>query len=353
MSGLEKFRKLAQKRKANLIAGGINALPMPFARYNEAVKGISTGRNILITAETGVGKTKLAKFLMFRWLQYMIKLGIKCTVVYFCLESTEEEFWAELVSIYLLSYKNIEVSPSELLNDYEPLPEYIEGLVNEAETVLKKFEEYLVIIDNVYTPTRMYKRVRNEAAKIGQFYLDRNPVSIDEMNNLAKPPKMFSYSKSPDKMLMIITDNLDLLEPEKGAESLWLAMRRWTKLYGTQEFVKKFNSININLQQLAAQDDNTKDKRYQPTLNKLGDNKQIARDMDFVWALYAPIRYDIPNHQGYDITQLKDRYRSLYVLKDRHRGTTGKEVPLLFKGEKNHFEELPFPKEIKNYKKYI
>ena len=78
---------------------------------------------------------------------------------------------------------------------------------------------------------------------------------------------------------------------------------------------------------------------------------------DLVLGLFAPARYRIPMYRGYDILKLKDRYRSLIFLKDRHYGLANTYVHLYFNGASNYFEELPLAEEFKKnpklYEKYI
>ena len=77
-------------------------------------------------------------------------------------------------------------------------------------------------------------------------------------------------------------------------------------------------------------------------------------------ALFNPFRYEINPYRNYDINKLRDRFRSLKILKNRD-GNADKIIGLEFLGEIGHFKELPLPKDmtnteyerIMNIKKYI
>jgi len=62
-----------------------------------------------------------------------------------------------------------------------------------------------------------------------------------------------------------------------------------------------------------------------------------------VIGLFGPARYmtdENTMYRGYDISILKDQFRSAIVLKNRI-GRGNIEVPMLFNGAINTFEELP------------
>jgi len=83
-----------------------------------------------------------------------------------------------------------------------------------------------------------------------------------------------------------------------------------------------YKTVVINVQQQAADKENlefnfkgnTIEQKLEPSLDGLANNKEIARDCDLVISLFAPHRYAIKEHRKYDITIMKDYYRSLIFL---------------------------------------
>lgn len=57
-------------------------------------------------------------------------------------------------------------------------------------------------------------------------------------------------------------------------------------------------------------------------------------------SIFSPMRYDIQKYRGYKIDVLKDRFRSLSLLKNRD-GDSDKTIGLKFLGEIGLFRELP------------
>ena len=81
-------------------------------------------------------------------------------------------------------------------------------------------------------------------------------------------------------------------------------------------------------------------QKLEPSLDGLGDNKTVARDVNIALGLFAPNRYKIKEHNGYDVNKFKDRYRSMNIMKSRD-GVANKKLPLFFNGAVDFFKELP------------
>jgi hypothetical protein len=127
----------------------------------------------------------------------------------------------------------------------------------------------------------------------------------------------------------------------------WQTMSKWSSDYCLR-LRDKFGFIPVNVQQQASAKEqveynykgNTIEEKLEPSLEGLGDNKTTQRDANIVLGLFAPDRYNIEQHNGYDITFFRDRYRSMSILKDRD-GIANKKLPLFFDGAVDFFKELP------------
>jgi hypothetical protein len=80
--------------------------------------------------------------------------------------------------------------------------------------------------------------------------------------------------------------------------------------------------------------------KLEPSLDGLANNKEIQRDATEVIGLFAPVRYGITTHAGYNINLFGDNYRSAKSLKARH-GSPYKRIGMYFNGATGDFEELP------------
>lgn len=82
------------------------------------------------------------------------------------------------------------------------------------------------------------------------------------------------------------------------------------------------------------------EEKLEPSLDALADCTTTQREATVAFGIFAPNRYDITEHNGYDITILKDHYRSLSLLKQRDDRANVK-LPLFFQGESDYFNEMP------------
>lgn len=84
----------------------------------------------------------------------------------------------------------------------------------------------------------------------------------------------------------------------------------------------------------------TLEKKLEPSLDGLGNNKETQRDADVVYGIFGPARYGIHQHNGYDVTQLGNSYRYFSCLKDRD-GEPNTGISLYFNGKAGEYIELP------------
>lgn len=94
----------------------------------------------------------------------------------------------------------------------------------------------------------------------------------------------------------------------------------------------------------------TIEEKLEPSTEAFGDNKTTVRDANIVLGLFAPDRYRIQEHNGYDISFFRDRYRSLSLLKSRD-GVANKKLPLFFNGAVDFFKELPKTDDIEGMRR--
>jgi hypothetical protein len=123
-------------------------------------------------------------------------------------------------------------------------------------------------------------------------------------------------------------------------------------------FRDKFGFIPVVIQQQASDKERieinykgeTIEQKLEPSMDGLGDNKTTQRDANVILGLFAPDRYKISQHDGYDISMFRDKYRSMTLLKDRE-GVANKKLPLFFNGAVDFFKELPKADDVEGIKK--
>lgn len=346
--------------KQNHDSGYYNCIPfMGMERLEMYLPGIEQSTYYLLAAASGVGKSKLARYLFIHnpivFLENNPDSGIELDILYFSLEESKEKILLAEISKYLFTKYSLTLSIKQLasVGRYNVISAADLEKVKEAEAHVKKFLDRVTIYDSVRNATGIYKTVRNFAMTVGTYYdKEGKPLTPTEVmqvtGGVGETYKKVSYYKlhNPKHYVIVMTDHLGLLQPENG-ETLWQTMGKMSSSYNLH-FRDKFGFIPVVIQQLAADKERvesnfqgkTIEDKLEPSLDSLGDNKTTARDVNVALGLFDPARYKIDNHNGYDITRLKDRYRSMNIMKSRD-GIANKKLPLFFNGAVDFFKEMP------------
>ena len=353
------YSKIVQN-KLNHDNGYFNCIPfMGMERLEKYLPGIEQSTYYLIAAASGVGKSKLARYLFIHnpimFLENNPDSDIQLDILYFSLEESKEKVILAEVSKYLYTQHKLNLSIKQLssVGRYNVLSTEDLQKVQQSEEHVNNFLKRVKIFDNVRNATGIYKTVRDFALTIGTYY-DKNdtPLTPQEVHNVkigvGESYKKISYYKThnPKHYVIVLIDHISLLQPEAG-ETLWQTMGKMSSNY-CLHIRDKFGFIPVVVQQLAADKERIEAnfsradlvQKLEPSLDGLGDNKTIARDVNIALGLFAPDRYKITEHNGYDITKFRDRYRSMNIMKSRD-GIANKKLPLFFNGAVDFFKELP------------
>jgi hypothetical protein len=106
----------------------------------------------------------------------------------------------------------------------------------------------------------------------------------------------------------------------------WQTISKYSNKY-CLHFRDKFGFTVVNIQQQASDKEQVEynykgvsiEEKLEPSLDGLGDNKTTQRDANIIFGLFAPNRYNISRHNGYETSFFKDKYRSLSILKINFR----------------------------------
>lgn len=350
--------------KQNHQEGYFNCIPFSgMERLERYLPGIEQDTYYLLTASSGVGKSKLARSLFihnpYQYIKTNPETDVKLTVKYFSLEESKKKIVLSEIAKYLHSTYGISTSIKELQSRgrFNTISTEILEKIKEAEAYVEEFLDTVEIIDTIRNPTGIYKHMRNYAMEVGNYY-DVNGIPFtkemkrDVTLGRNEAYKRISYYKKdhPKHYVITLTDHISLLDTESDDGlrlNQWQTMGKWSSDYCLR-LRDKFGFIPVNVQQQASAKEqveynfkgNTIEEKLEPSLEGLGDNKTTQRDANVVLGLFAPDRYNIQSHNGYDVSRLRDRYRSMSILKDRD-GVANKKLPLFFDGAVDFFKELP------------
>lgn len=347
-----------RKNRERKLAGGFNSIPYGLKRLQHYSPGIQKSNYTIITANSGIGKSKVTKnVFVFRPHDFLIQnplLKTKLTTLYFCLEETGRAFMQSAMCYRLRKDYNMRVSIKELRSQLDPenpasmLGEDALEKLGDIEKYCKNFEKNVILIDDVRKPYAIYKRCQEFLEEVGDYSL--KPVKYFDTAAKEMKTKMGRdqyFTEHEDHYIQIVIDHISLLEPEKAQKDLFEAIRTLSNTYLVQ-LRNRYHCSIVVVQQQSSEKEKQQytykgasiESKLEPSLDGLGDCKLTQRDADEVFGIFAPDRYEISDHRGYDISILRDNYRSLSFLKQRD-SETNLRLGVFFDGASNYIAELP------------
>lgn len=283
------FNKLYDKIKINKEKkenNEITSIASPFNRLNDRFPGWEKGIYTIISASSGVGKTKLTKFLIINSVYKFIKDNpkAKVKVFYFALEESKEEFWLSLLSSVLYEEYSISLSNADLksLGRYTVSEDLLEKIMA-CRAVIEELEQFIEVNDHVSNPYGIYRTVRNyfENPEIG------HTITTIALDNGKEIPIDYKYNDE-NLYVFVVTDHISLLTCEAvngQKQTLHEAMGHFSKEYCLKGFCKRYKCITINVQQQSAEKEKqeffqgqTIEQKLEPSLDGLANNKETSRD---------------------------------------------------------------------------
>jgi hypothetical protein len=373
LSIFHRVQAQAKENKKIRLAGGYTCIPWSLQRLGTVIPGIQKGRYIIVTANSKVGKTQLADFLYLYEPYEFIKThdtNLKLKIFYFSLEMSKEEKLKQAITHKIYKDTRTIISPEDINSEFASriLSDHAEGLIDKYEQYFEEFEKTVTYIDNIRNPYGIYTYMREYAERNGTYYTkEGKPIPKEDfLNHSTRDKALFSIDRyipdNPNEYVIVITDHISLLTPEKG-DTLHQAMGKYSSNY-CLKMRNRWNYTVVNVQQQAAEQEKQQYtntgrsviNKLRPSPDGLGDNKLTGRDCDLMLGLFAPHRYGLEtyperaNSKGYDIVKLGDNYRELSILLNR-RGSGFINNHLYFNGAVNFFSELENPNSI-NYSNY-
>ena len=319
------------QEKSNLRKSGkYDGIPLweSFPRLGEFLPSIPKGRMLMISANSGIGKTQAWKGIFLTTLIDFVEThqncGFKPKFLLFLLEETRDEFIDSLLSIMLYRKFKLIIDPSTLNSEYRTyLSDDILDKLRLIQSDVSKILDYLIIEDSVYNPTGAYKMCRKKSHEWGTHYMkklynDSNEFITHEEYETLTPNQKLSWKYShytpndPEQMVIVICDNMNIFTEESGL-SRHETMSRWSRDYCRKQMSKHWQWTIINIVQQSAESEKQQFdyrggsivNKLKPSLDGLGNNKEIARDHLVILGLFAPARYLIEEYLGYNINILK------------------------------------------------
>lgn len=356
------FEEVISKIENNLSnhrEGYYNCIPFQgMERLERYLPGIKQATYYLITAASGVGKSKLMRNLFiqnpYEYLKSNPDSNIKLDIIYFSLEESKEKVILAEISKYLYYKHGLSISGEKLqsIGRYNSIDPEILEKIKEAKDYVEDFLSNVQVIDYIRNPTGMYKYVRNFMMSVGDYYdkhgnvLDKSKITRGEGDEYTKIDKFVKHH--PRHYVIVIADHVKLMSTEKDAPTIKAAIDKWSSDY-CLHLRDKLGVTIVNVQQQVSSGEEKAfnlmggkqiEEKLEPTLANLGEHKLTQQDCNVALGLFSPARHNIEMHNGYDIRKFSEYYRSLSILKNRD-GSADIKVPLFFNGAADVFKEMP------------
>jgi hypothetical protein len=365
MELITNVKQIFLENKQKVLNGKLVGLPWyeMFPRLGAHIPVLPPATQIMFTGNSGTGKSHswigTILLTLYRLKKKYPDREFPIRFLISLLEDSKEDLITRLFSAIMLLKHGIRAD-GLMLNSRRgsPLPKEIEEKLDDVgQEIENLLSEHCEIIDNILNPTGLYKWGRAITNKLGTHHTKEMDF-VDNEGNTYKQKVYSHYTpNNPDEQVIWIVDNLNNLQQESREGRLLTereTINRWTREYGRLQITKHWKFTLINIMQQAASSEapqfNNRGEliieRVKPSLDGLGNSKECARDHILIFGVFAPSRYGIAEYggddstRGYDISRMKDAYRSLIILKS-NISETNKEIPMYFDGAASIYKELP------------
>ena len=330
----------------------INCIPWGLPRFETYLPGIMQKRYYIITASSGVSKSQFTNAMFVYNVYDFIKKnpGLKAKIFYWSLEIDSETMILQGISRKLFLDYGIVADTTQLLSygANRCSPDLLEK-INTTRKYFEELEDILEIHEDGINPFGIRKRLVDYAKSNGTIHQKIMPFIKDDGST--EDRLVFDYYEpiNRDEYVISITDHLALLSLEKdftGGKDIKGTIEKHSN--NGVELRNKYGYIITDIQQQSAEresNESFKLNKLEPSAQGLGESKLVARQADVILGLFSPARHELPTYRKYDITKLKDNYRYLNIVKNRH-GIANVSTHLYFNGAVNYFAELPKPDEM-------
>lgn len=310
---------------------GLNSgLPHGFNRLTAYIPNIQQGTFYLVGAETGVGKTAFVdQMFVVNPIEFILsgKTTKKANVIYFSFEIEKTLKMAKFIARKLYYDYGILTDINYVLSrGKNRISSEIYDKVISTVAHFEQYDDFLRIYDRNENPTGILNYLLDYSKQNGRWV--ESDISTKYIPN------------NPELYTIIVVDHVNLMKQERGFTkkenidklSSYMLMLR-NKCGFTPAIVQQLNRTMSSA-------DRFKIDRVEPQLSDFKDSGTPQEDANIVMALFSPKRYDIKKHVGYDTEALDERFRSLFVLKNRD-GEADVALGLKYIGEIGDFSEFP------------
>lgn len=320
--------------------GGDNwGLPTGMPKLEHYTDGVSKETYTVICGGSGSGKTS---FCLYSYIYRPVMDNLDNDlfhVIYYSLEMSRTILFAKLLSIYIYETYHRIISVKDLFSKHrnELLSQEDYDIVQRCIPWLHQVEKKIIIYDKLLNADLLRAHLHEELKNYGRY---------EEKNN-----KLYYVENDSRQIILVVVDHVGLMRRANGrtlkeeidlASSIMVAYRNRCKI--SPVMVSQLNRESQSMPRRSA-------AMSEPIRADIKDTGNLEQDSEIILALYDPIRDKLSTHRGYDVTEMRKRYRSIILLKNRY-GDGDIAIGTAYFGEICSWRELPKAEEIDNYDSY-
>jgi replicative DNA helicase len=326
--------------------GGNQGLYMGFPRLMEFVPGVQPSTIYNLGGMTGTAKTTfgMSSFVYNPYEDYVTRTAngeiIKLKVFLFSMEMSKETVISKGVCRRIFKDHGLLVDTNYILSrGKNRISQEIYDKVLETRKYFEEFEDVVTIYGS-HNPTGIAKMLKSYFKENGKE--TRSPFTFKDDNGVEHNVSRFQkYTPNVETTYVIaIFDHVSLTKSESGKNVKQTIDKLIEYLV---EYTNDYYLTPVIIQQLNRNVESTDRMKWnaiEPQLGDFRDSSDTTHAAHFVLGLTNPFMWEISPYRGYDITRLRDRFRSIKVLKSRE-GDANIVIGLNYVGESGVFRELP------------
>ena len=348
MNNVDILYKLIENGKKGKNTGYSTGIP----KLDEYTGGVRKGIYTLIFGTSGSGKSSLALYsYIYRPLKDHPNDNIK--LIYYSLEMSAEILLSKLLCLYIYDTFHKVIPYTKLMSWREIISDEDYDYVLKGRSWLESISDKLIIIDKSLNNKNFYHSIMTYLEEWGTF------EKVDSGN------RTIYIKNDPQQLVQIVIDHLALVTPIDG-HSKKEEMDLISSYCVTLREKCQISCVILQQENRNSSDmDRRKANLTECSSEDLKDTGSTYNDCEICIGVYYPLKFKIKSHGNYPIIVedngqqggnsfigLRDRYRALCLIKNRH-GVNDKMIPCNFFGELGIFRELPNGKTISDYTPFL
>lgn len=280
-------------------------IPTGLPTLDKYTYGVQRGYITTIFADSGAGKTTYTLFTqVYAPLKHALEHDIDISFLYFSFEMGSEALFAKLLSLYVWdTYKRI-MSFDTIMSLTNPINDEDFKIISDAKAWLETIEKLITVIDKPMTPEQISVVLRMWNEKYGKFI----PLENEQENYVPHNRDMYK---------IVIIDHIKLTKSTPKGTKATIDDVCDELIY----FRNKCNCSAVIVQQ-ANRQSKSMDRRnggFQLLqLDDMSDSSGPAQASEVVIGIFHPYREKMSTIDGYNVKILKDRIRTIQILKQRY-----------------------------------